>query len=212
MSAVVEFQSLLPAKREEREPPYNLEAEQALLGALLFDNEAFYRMGDQLKAEHFYDPVHQRLFDIATRLIRSGHLAEPIVIKDRLADDAAFAEVGGVQYLAFLVSAAPPMAHAPEFSKLIYDLALRRELIRIGGEMAVDAANRDTVAEAQDVIEATERKLYALAESGQANAGFQSFAEALAENRTLADLDLRGNAVSMAGLLAFRWLSFILVL
>lgn len=162
--------------------PYNLEAEQALLGAILFDNEALFRAGDQIKSEHFYDPVHEKIFDISARLIRQGRVAEPIVIKDRLSDDPGFQEVGELQYLAFLVASAPPAHNAPEYAQLIYDLALRRELINISAEVVEKAKDRDGTHDAHDVIEFTERQLFALAESGQANAGFSTFATALTES------------------------------
>ncbi len=168
-----------PSAKPEREPPYNLEAEQALLGAILFDNEALYRIGDALRPEHFYDPVHAKLFEYAARMIRQGRVAEPIVLKDKLSDDPGFQEIGGMEYLAFLLASAPPLSHAPEYANLVYDLALRRQLIEISAEISTSATNREEVASAQDVIEHAERKLFSLAETGQANAGFTPFATAL---------------------------------
>src|ERR1700712_4685823 len=119
--------------------PHNLEAEQALLGALLFDNAAYERLGDNLGAAHFYEPFHSRLFASIEDHIRKGQLAEPIMLLERFKRDPAFEELGGIRYLADLVDRAPPAANAPEYARVIYDLALRRELIRIGGEISTNA-------------------------------------------------------------------------
>jgi replicative DNA helicase len=159
--------------------PHNLEAEQALLGALLFDNASYERIGDHLHAQHFYEPFHARLYAAIEDHIRKGQLAEPIVLLERFRRDPAFEELGGVRYLADLVDHAPPGANAGEYARVIYDLALRRELIRIGGEIAVNANHGDAAKTAQDQIEAAEQQLYALAETGSSSSGFTDFGEAL---------------------------------
>ena len=94
--------------------PSNIEAEQALLGAILFDNAAYERLSDQLQARHFYEPFHSRLFSALEEYIRKGQLAEPIVLMERFKRDPAFEELGGLRYLADLVDRAPPAANAAE--------------------------------------------------------------------------------------------------
>ncbi len=159
--------------------PANVEAEQALLGALLYDNAAFERIGDYLQARHFFEPFHQRLFAVIEGNIRKGQLAEPILIAEQFARDTGFEELGGVRYLADLVDRAPPAANAPDYSRAIYDLSLRRDLIRIGGEIASSAAQGDTEHSARDQIEQAEQQLYSLAETGGVSQGFVTFADAL---------------------------------
>ncbi len=159
-------------------PPSNLEAEQALLGAILFDNAAYERIGDALKAPHFYEPFHQRLFAAMEEHIRKGQLAEPIVLVERFRRDPAFEELGGLRYLADLVDRAPPAANAADYARVIHDLALRRELIRLGGEISVQATS-DPENSAKDQIEQAEQQLYALAETGASSTGFMTLAEAL---------------------------------
>jgi replicative DNA helicase len=110
--------------------------------------------------------------------IRKGLLAEPITLMERFKHDPGFHELGGLRYLADLVDRAPPAANAAEYGRVIYDLALRRELIRLGGEIALDA-NADVEHPAKEQIEAAEQKLYNLAESGAPSTGFQSFGDAL---------------------------------
>jgi len=175
---IVPALDLRAAEPHPQHAPFNIEAEQALLGALLFDNAAYERLSDQLQGRHFYEPFHQRLFAAMEEHIRKGQLAEPIVLMERFRHDAAFEELGGLRYLADLVDRAPPAAHAADFGRLVYDLALRRELIRIGGDIAATAQG-DAELTARDQIEAAEQSLYTLAESGQSSSGFVSFADAL---------------------------------
>jgi replicative DNA helicase len=159
--------------------PANVEAEQALLGAILYDNAAFERLGDHLQGRHFFEPFHQRLFESIETHIRKGQLAEPILLAEQFARDPAFEELGGVRYLADLVDRAPPAANAPDYARAVYDLALRRDLIRIGGEIAQQATQGDPELSARDQIEAAEQQLYALAETGGISQGFVTFADAL---------------------------------
>ena len=159
--------------------PHNLEAEQALLGALLFDNAAYERLSDQLQARHFYEPFHARLFAAIEDHIRKGQLAEPIVLLERFRRDPAFEELGGIRYLADLVDRAPPAANAAEYGRVIYDLSLRRDLIRIGGDIAANAVHSEANQTARDQIESAEQQLYTLAETGSSSTGFVEFADAL---------------------------------
>jgi replicative DNA helicase len=159
--------------------PHNLEAEQALLGALLFDNAAYERLSDHLQARHFYEPFHGRLFDALQQHIRRGQLAEPIAMAERFKTDPAFTDLGGLRYLADLVDRAPPAAHAPDFGRLVFELALRRELIRVGGELSTEAQAGDPDQTARDLIGATELKLYNLAETGGPSTGFVTFGDAV---------------------------------
>jgi hypothetical protein len=160
-------------------PPANVEAEQALLGALLYDNAAFERLGDNLEARHFYEPFHQRLFAAVQTQIRKGQLAEPILLAEQFSRDPAFEALGGVRYFADLIDRAPPAANAPDYARAIYDLALRRDLIRIGGEITVRAQSPEDAQSAMDQIEAAEVSLYTLAETGGTSQGFIPFVDAL---------------------------------
>jgi len=179
--AMVPALDLRPAHNDTGIPhaPANIEAEQALLGAVLYDNAAFERLGDFLQARHFYEPFHQRLFQAIETHIRKGQLAEPILIADQFSRDPAFEELGGVRYLADLVDRAPPASNAADYSRVIYDLALKRDLIRIGGDIAATAQAPDEERSARDQIEAAEQQLYTLAETGGSSQGFVSFADAL---------------------------------
>ena len=175
--------------------PHNLEAEQALLGSLMFDNAVFERLSDRLRGSHMYEPFHQRLFEAIEDHIRQGLLAEPTILMERFKQDPAFHEFGGLRYLADLVDRAPPAANAPDYARVIYDLALRRDLIRIGGEMIKEAPNPETPADEQ--IEQAEQTLYSLAETGKPSSGFVNFSTALA-----GAVEMAGEAYQREGKLA----------
>ncbi|MEH6697218.1 MAG: replicative DNA helicase [Brevundimonas sp.] len=159
--------------------PSNIEAEQALLGCLLYDNAAFERIPERLKAEHFFEPFHQRLFQEIVDHIAAGTLAEPELLKARFEKDPAFEPFGGLGYLLDLVDRAPPAMKAKDYAASIYDLAVRRELIRIAGDMAVSAA--DLAVPAAEHLSNAEGSLFGLAESGEQAKAVATFGQALDE-------------------------------
>ncbi len=166
------------AETSFREAPGNIEAEQALLGAILVNNQAYDRVSDFLLPEHFIDGTHQRIYDVATTLVRQGKLATPITLKTYLAD----IDLGGLtvpQYLARLASEATTIINAEEYGRTIYDLAIRRRLISIGEDLVNTAFDAPVEMAPREQIEDTERQLYELAEKGRTNSGFQKFSDAL---------------------------------
>src|SRR5579875_2058219 len=113
-------------------PPANLEAEQALLGALLANNKAYDRVAEFLLPEHFADPVHGRIFQAIARRIESGQLADAVTLKAEFEHSGLLDEVGGPAYLAQLLSAMVGIINAGEYGRAIYDAWLRRQLIDLG--------------------------------------------------------------------------------
>ena len=160
--------------------PHNVEAEQALLGAILVNNEAFYRVSDFLQPEHFYEPVHRAIYEIVGKIIRSGKAATPITTKTYLPDQL-IAEVTMPVYLARLAAEATTVLNAADYGQSVYDLAIRRNLIQIGEEMTATAYDADVEMTAPRQIEEAEKSLFDLAEKGQYSGGFQPFSEALTE-------------------------------
>jgi len=111
--------------------PINIEAEQALLGSILYDNTALGLINGTVKAAHFFEPFHQRLFEAITSEAAAGKMAEPIILAGRMSKDPAFAELGGLAYLADLVDRAPPAASAADYAREVFDQALRREIMQV---------------------------------------------------------------------------------
>jgi replicative DNA helicase len=165
----------------ELSQPHNIEAEQALLGALLVNNEVFDRIEGIVNADHFYDPVHSRIFDIAAQRIQKNALASPVTLKAFLEDDAGLAELGGPAYLARLAGAATSILSSRDYAQMIYDLAIRRDLIRIGEDISFKASHVDVQSEPAEQIVEAEQALYALGEKGSVDKGFQSFLSAMKE-------------------------------
>ena len=165
----------------EKKDPYNLDAEQALLGAILFDNEIYYRVSNYLKAEHFYDPVHQMIYASCEKLIISGRLASPVTLNNYLSDNPALGELGGGQYLSDLATNVPSTAGAADYAQMVFDLAVSRGLVRLGSEMIDRARGSDIDDDPQEQVQSAEAELYKLAETGKYGGGFTRFDEALAE-------------------------------
>lgn len=159
--------------------PKNLEAEQALLGALMFDAVSFERLPEGLVAEHFAEPFHQRLFAAIAELVQGGRISDPSIVSDRVKQDPAYVEFGGLGYLLTLVENAPASAMVRDYGRSIMDLALRRDLIRIGGEIATVAP--DPSLPASDHLGAAEALLFALAETGSKERPVATFDDALGE-------------------------------
>jgi replicative DNA helicase len=162
-----------------RSQPHNIEAEQALLGAMLVNNEAFYRVSDFLEPGHFFEPLHQKLYELAASLIRAGKIATPVTMKTFLPADLDVAGLTGSQYLARLAAEATTVINAADYGRTIYDLAIRRSLIVIGEDMVNVAFDAPVDFAPQTQIEDAERRLYELAETGKYGGGFQRFSLAL---------------------------------
>src|SRR5690606_39186430 len=175
----------LPAlKLEEEAPayrlaPHNIEAEQALLGAVLVNNDAFYRVSDFLLPEHFFEPLHQRIFEVIGEIVRAGKAATPVTVKTFLPADLKVADLNAAQYLARLAAEATTIINAQDYGRNIYDLALRRSLILIGEDRVNIAYDAPVDMPPRSQIEDAERRLYDLAESGRFDGGFATFESAL---------------------------------
>jgi replicative DNA helicase len=162
-----------------RSAPHNIEAEQSLLGAILVNNDAFYRVSDFLEAKHFFEPLHQTIYETAGSLIRMGKVATPVTLKTFL---PAETDIGGMtvgQYLARLAAEATTIINAQDYGRTVYDLSLRRDLIRIGEDMVNVAFDAPVDFAPRAQIEDAERQLYELAETGRYDGGFQRFSQAL---------------------------------
>ncbi len=160
------------------ELPNNIEAEQSLLGAILINNNAFERISDMLRPDHFYEPLHQRIFHIISALISRGQLASPVTLKPYFENDAALQEVGGTAYLVRLAGAAPTVINAPEYARVVFELYQRRSLVDIGQEVVNSALSVDLEDGPNEQIAEAEQRLYSLAEHGLYEGGFISFDEA----------------------------------
>jgi len=166
--------------------PHDLEAEQAVIGAILFDNEVYFRIGETLQPGHFYDQVHAWLYEEITRLIQKNALADGLTMRDKIKNHEGMQEIGGVKYLAALMANAGSSANAPEYARLIHDLSVRRELMRIGEHIVHDAKDPPDGKTGAQLLDSSEELIFNLAETGGISSGFEAFSNALTGAMTMA--------------------------
>lgn len=161
--------------------PHSVEAEQQLLGAILTNNDVYDRVASVIGPQHFYDPVHARIYEIAAARIAKNALASPVTLKAFMEDDEGLKELGGPAYLVNLAAASISAFAVRDYAQMIYDLAIRRELIGLGRDISDKAAKVDVSSEPREQIVEAEQKLYKLSEQGQTESGFVSFLKAVTE-------------------------------
>ncbi|MHA6323482.1 replicative DNA helicase [Roseivivax sp. CAU 1753] len=159
--------------------PHSIEAEQQLLGAILTNNDVYDRVASIITAKHFYDPVHARIYEVAAARIAKNNLASPVTLKAFMEEDEGLKELGGPAYLMRLAGAAIASFAVKDYATMIYDLAVRRDLIGLGRDISSKAAKVDVASEPREQIVEAEQALYRMAEQGQAEQGFQSFLRAV---------------------------------
>ena len=161
--------------------PHSTEAEQQLLGAILTNNDIYDRVAAISGPDHFYDPVHARIFEISAARIAKNNLASPVTLKAFMEDDEGLKELGGPAYLARLAGAAISAYAVRDYAQIIYDLAVRRDLIQLGRDISAKAAKVEVTSEPKEQIVEAEQALYKLAEQGTSEGGFQSFLKAVTD-------------------------------
>ena len=166
-------------KNQFKELPNNIEAEQAVIGSILVSNDIFDDVGIIIDNKKFYDPVHQKIFAAIENLISKGMLANPITLKNYFENDNSLAELEGHEYLVKLTKFSTTIRQAIEYSKIVYDMHIRRELIKISETMTENASNKILDLPGNKIIEDSERLLFDLAEKGSLNTSFIKFDQAL---------------------------------
>jgi replicative DNA helicase len=164
-----------------RQAPHNIEAEQALLGAILINNEAFDRVSAFLEPHHFFEPLHARIFEVASKLVQSGKHVTPITLKSFFDNETPIGDVTVPQYLGRLAAHATSVINAEDYGRTVYDLSVRRDLILIGEDMVNVAYDSPVDQPPEKQIEDSEQRLYGLAERGKYGSGFMTFSHALSD-------------------------------
>ena len=178
-----------------RSPPHNIEAEQALLGAMLINNESHDRVSAFLDAVHFFDPLHGQIYETMAKLIQAGKLATPVTVKTFFETAEPINEHLTVpQYLGRLSANATTIINAHDYGRTVYDLAIRRTLISIGEDLVNVAFDSPVDSSPEDQIQEAEGALYALAEKGKYGQGFLGFGTALTHA-----IEMANNAYQRAG-------------
>lgn len=169
----------LSGDAEYRVMPHNDEVEQALLGALLVNNRALEKVNEFLRPEHFYNPVHGRIFEAIVKFVERGQDASPITLKSYFEKDQDLSSVGGGQYLADLAAHIISVVNVEDYGRTIYELHLRRALVSLGEDVVNEAYALNVDVTATDQIEQAEKRLFDLATAGDYKGGFVPFSESL---------------------------------
>ena len=149
---------LIPDNDQNIQLPHNIEAEAALLGALMIDNRVAEDVQLKVRAEHFFEPVHGRIYDAIMKLIDRSMVANPVTLKPMFEQDEAMKALGGPAYLAQLTGSGAALLGARDFAQQIYDLALLRELVSVGRDMASRALDMSEDVQPTEQIEKAERE------------------------------------------------------
>lgn len=167
------------ARVHYRQLPFNFEAEQGLLGALLIDNRTLEKVSDILKADHFHIPAHRRIYQAVQTLIERGQSATPVTLKGYFEQDEGLSAVGGAEYLADLAANVVTVVNARDYAQMLYDLHLRRELITLGEDIVNDSFTQTLDSDPHETISDAETRLFSLAKNGETRNGFISLRDSV---------------------------------
>ena len=159
--------------------PSNLEAEQALIGSILVNNDIIDEISNIVNRNEFYDPIHSKIYSLIENLHNKGMIANPITLKNSLQKDAGLSEIGGTEYLVKLTRFSSSTKQAVDYAKIIHEKFVRRELVKISQILNDDSLDDATEKSGEVIIQDTEKSLFDLAERGTFNQSFPKFNQAL---------------------------------
>ena len=180
--------------KSQNKQPSNLEAEQALIGSVLVNNDIIDEVSSFIKPTIFYDPAHVKIFEVIENLNNKGMIANPITLKNYFEKDNMLNEVGGTEYLVKLTRFSGSVKQAIDYAKIIHEMYLRRELVSISEKLSYDTLNANNQEQdAEDIIESTEKSLFNLAERGSFSQSFIEFKKAIDKTIELATLAMQSD-------------------
>ena len=174
--------------------PANLEAEQALIGSILVNNDIIDEISTIINSSIFYDPAHVKIYEVIESLNNKGMIANPITLKNYFEKDNMLEEVGGTEYLVKLTRFSGSSKQAVDYAKIIHEMYLRRELVIISDKLSSDTLNANSKEEnAESIIENTEKSLFDLAERGTFSQSFLKFNQALDQTIEMATVAMQND-------------------
>ena len=178
----------------ENKQPSNLEAEQALLGSILVNNDIIEEVSGLINPNIFYDPAHVKIYEVIESLNSKGMIANPITLKNFFEKDNMLSEVGGTEYLVKLTRFSSSVKQAIDYAKVVHEMYLRRELVQISDKLSSDTINANAQEmNAENIIENTEKSLYDLAERGTFSQSYLKFNHALDQTIEMATLAMQND-------------------
>ena len=182
----------LTENKQNKKQPSNLEAEQALLGSILVNNDIIDEIANIINPLSFYDPAHVKIYEVIETLNNKGMIANPITLKNFFEKDNMLEEVGGTEYLVKLTRFSSSTKQAVDYAKIIHEMYLRRELVIISDDLISDTLNSKDQ-NAEKIIEKTEKSLFDLAERGSFSQSFLKFNQALDQTIEMATLAMKND-------------------
>ncbi|MDB3858095.1 replicative DNA helicase [Pelagibacteraceae bacterium] len=182
----------LPDNNMDLKQPSNLEAEQALLGSILVNNDIIDEISNIINPVSFYDPAHTKVYEVIETLNSKGMIANPITLKNFFEKDNMLNEVGGTEYLVKLTRFSGSTKQAIDYAKIIHEMYLRRELVLISDNLSSETLNAKEQS-AEKIIEGTEKSLFDLAERGSFSQSFLKFNQALDQTIEMATLAMKND-------------------
>ena len=178
----------------ENKQPCNIEAEQALLGSILVNNDIIDEISNTIKSYIFFDPAHIKIYEVIQNLNNKGMIANPITLKNFFEKDNMLNEVGGTEYLVKLTRFSSSTKQAVDYAKIIHEMYLRRQLILISDKLSSETLNANSKEQnAESIIEGTEKSLFDLAERGSFSQSFIQFNKALDQTIQMATLAMQND-------------------
>tara|TARA_B100000945_G_scaffold230078_1_gene186504 strand:- start:3117 stop:4550 length:1434 start_codon:yes stop_codon:yes gene_type:complete len=163
----------------ENNLPSNIEAEQALLGSILVNNDIIDEISNIITYKDFYDPLHSKIYNLIENLHNKGMIANPITLKNSLQSDENLSEIGGAEYLVKLTRFSSSTKQSIDYAKIIHEKFVRRELVQISQTLSDESRDDTTDKSGEIIIQDTEKSLFDLAERGTFTQSFMKFNEAL---------------------------------
>ena len=188
------MKDILSTQKIENKQPSNLEAEQALLGSILVNNDVIDEIANIISSSTFYDPAHVKIYEVIENLNNKGMIANPITLKNFFEKDNMLNEVGGTEYLVKLTRFSGSTKQAIDYAKIIHEMYLRRELVQISDKLSSETLNANSEDQnAENIIENTEKSLFDLAERGSFSQSFLKFNKAIDQTIEMATLAMQSD-------------------
>ena len=165
--------------KQENKLPSNIEAEQALIGSILVNNDILDEISNIVDHKNFYDPLHSKIYNLIENLHNKGMIANPITLKNSFENDAALSEVGGTEYLVKLTRFSSSIKQSIDYAKIVHEKFVKRELVQISETLSDEAVDETIDKTGENIIQDTEKSLFDLAERGTFHQSFLKFNQAL---------------------------------
>jgi|TARA_B110000438_G_scaffold301240_1_gene355624 replicative DNA helicase len=178
---------------KEKKMPSNVDAEQALIGSVLVNNDIIDEISNFIKPGEFFDPIHKKIFEVIEHLNNKGMIANPITLKNYFENENALSDVGGVDYLIKLTRFSASVRQSIDYAKIVHEAYVKRELVGISENILEESMDDDLEKSGENIIEDAEQSLFQLAERGNFSQSYMKFNKALDQTIEMATLAMKND-------------------